>query len=86
MLQVTNESNHSAVVRTSINKDIEIFMISKNMARNDVTKGISKTLSAEIENIGVLASPLHNCNMIYEENITDYCVKEQQKREKTGKR
>ena len=86
MLQVTNESNHSAVVRTSINKDIEIFMISKNMARNDVTKGISEKLSAEIENIGVLASPLHNCNMIYEENITDYCVKEQQKREKTGKR
>ena len=86
MLQVTNESNHSAVVRTSINKDIEIFMISKNMARNDVTKGISETLSAEIENNGVIASPLHNWNMIFEENITDYCVKEQQKREKTGKR
>ena len=86
MLQVTNESNHSAVVRTSINKDIEIFMISKNMARNDVTKGISETLSAEIENIGVIASPLYNWNMIFEENITDYCVKEQQKREKTGKR
>ena len=86
MLQVTNESNHSAVVRTSINKDIEIFMISKNMARNDVTKSISETLSAEIENIGVIASPLHNWNMIFEENITDYCVKEQQKREKTGKR
>ena len=86
MLQVTNESNHSAVVRTSINKDIEIFMISKNMARNDVTKGISETLSAAIENIGVIASPLHNWNMIFEENITDYCVKEQQKREKTGKR
>ena len=86
MLQVTSESNHSAVVRTSTNKDIEIFMTSKNMARNDVTKGISETLSAEIENIGVLASPLLNCNMIYEENITDYCVKEQQKREKTGKR
>ena len=86
MLQVTNESNHSAVVRTSINKDIEIFMISKNMARNDVTKGISETPSAEIENIGVIASPLHNWNMIFEENITDYCVKEQQKREKTGKR
>ena len=86
MLQVTNESNHSAVVRTSINKDIEIFMISKNMARNDVTKGISETLSAEIENIGVIASPLYNWNMIFEENITDYCVKEQQKREKTEKR
>lgn len=86
MLPIINDSNHSTVVRTSTNKDIEIFMISKNMARNDVTKGISKTLSAEIENIGVLASPLHNCNMIYEENITDYCVKEQQKREKTEKR
>ena len=43
ILPVTNESNHSAVARTSINKDMEISIISKTMRRNDVIKSISET-------------------------------------------
>ena len=43
MLPVTNESNHSAVVRKSTNKDSNISIISENMRRNDVTKRISET-------------------------------------------
>ena len=70
MLPVTNESNHSAVARTSIHKDMEISITSKNMRRNDVIKSISETSTVEIENINVPGSPLHNWN-IFEKHITD---------------
>ena len=71
MLTVTNESNHSAVARTSIHKDMEISITSKNMRRNDVIKSISETSTVEIKNINVPGSPLHNWNMIFEKHITD---------------
>ena len=44
MLPVTNESNHSAAVRPSSDKDIETSIITKNIRGNDVTKSISETL------------------------------------------
>ena len=53
MLPVTNENNHSAVVWTSPNKNIEISIISKNMRRNDITKSISEKSTVEMENIDV---------------------------------
>ena len=82
MLSVTNESNHTAVVRVSINKEIEISIISENMRGNDVTKSISETPTVEMENTDLPASPLHNLNMISEENITDNRVRKQRAKTK----
>ena len=53
MLQITNENNHSAVVRASTNKDIETSIATENIRGNNVTKTTSETPTVEMENIDV---------------------------------
>ena len=52
------------------------------MRGNDVTNSISETLTAEMENTVVPASPLHKLSMIYEGNITDNRVGRQRTKTK----
>ena len=70
MLPVINESNYSAVVRASTTKEIQTSITTNSMRGNDVTKSISETLTAEMENIYVPATPLHSLSRISDKNIT----------------
>ena len=82
MRPTANENNHSAVARTSTNKDIETSIATENMRGNDVTKTTSETPTVEMENIDVPASLLDNFGRISEENITDNRVRRQRAKTK----